>query len=121
MSNYRVNIEGDVTGSSIAIGKQASAGAPTSDSSAEILASRLLDDFIATLERYDGSEPCMHHMRELAESAQEEITTGQPDKGRIRARLDRIHALISTMTSAVAGTADLADAIDKIRAAVGRL
>lgn len=120
MADNRIDIKGDVNGSAMAVGDHASAKVTIPAHSARIEASRLLAEFIAALEIHGGEERYVH-MRELAESAKAEVAADRPDKGRLRALLEGIRALMPTMTSTVIGVADLADAVDKIWRAVGRI
>jgi len=121
MSDYRINIEGDVEYSAIAVGPRTAARTSVSDGSAKTQASRLLNEFIAALETYGSDEPYVTDLRDLAESAKAEVTADRPNKGRIRSQLEGIRAIMSTMTSTLIGAADLANALDKIRIAVGHL
>ena len=121
MADYKINIGGDVTKSSIAVGPGARAGDSISGGSAKEDVSRLLDAFIVALGRYGNEEAVVSDMRTLAESARREADMQRPDKGRIESLLDRIKTLLSTASSVVVPVAELTSEIERIWSAAGHL
>jgi len=120
MSDYNLFVGGDVTNSSIAQGAGATAGSSIVGENRQ-RAALLLDDFIATLASYGDESSAVRDMRSLAESAKREVAADRPDKGRIESLLNGIRAILSTTSSAILRVAELANAIDSIRGAVGHL
>lgn len=121
MSDYNVEVGGDVIGASISIGDNARSGAVISGDPVRQHAIRALDEFIAAVRNCDAHTPGVTEVQDDVAEVKREVAASNPDKRAIRERLTRIQAWLAAIGSAVIGAGALADALDKIWDAIGHL
>jgi hypothetical protein len=120
MARYETNIN-KVTGSTFAIGDNASALGSISVNPEYQEIARRLTDLIHLIREYDETDQGITDIRALAHEAQGEVNSAQPDKQRIRRVLDRMQTALNKVGPGIVGIGALADAITKIAGAIQHL
>ena len=121
MSNYEMQVGGNVENASIAMGDGAASGTVISGESALQRVKSLLNTFIVEVENCDSETPGVTEVQTDAETVMREVISEKPDKRVIRSSLRRMEAWLDSVGATIIRAGALAEALENIRSAIGHL
>jgi hypothetical protein len=121
MSNYEMQVGGNVENASIAMGDGAASGPVISGESARQRVKSLLNTFIVEVENCDPETPGATEVQTDAETVMREVISEKPDKRVIRNSLRRMEAWLDSVGAAIIRAGALTEALENIRSAIGHL